>query len=1098
MTSSPRSPVRLTETRYGRLNYLEFDDPIGHSLEVYGEWAQTEIDFLARFIDEGDCVVDIGANIGTHTLAFASLVGAKGRVVAIEPQPEVFALLKASVELNGCSQVELHASAVSDAQGTAQLHIPDYMHRHNSGTASLASGAAGRTVVVDCLRIDDLGLDRCAVIKMDIEGWEDRALDGGRELLMRSRPVVYAECNSIDAGWHLIAAAGTSFAAFLHAPLAFNERNHRRNPDNIFGAAQETNLVLVPTERLPEFERELDNVPHLDRVKTLDDLSRAFLRAARYGDKPYSPERSVAIAQRLLEVEKEFYELRARMPMTDSPVAAPVAALAVRTPAQLTRPVHVIVPIYNGFDDFERLVESLFHTHPTPNPLMTFVFIDDGSPDPRIASFLMRDPVFERSDVVRLHNAKNRGFIGTVNRGLEAYCLNESGTDVIILNTDTLVFGNVLAILQDVAYRLPNVATVTPWSNNATIASLLNWPHGGELFTVTQPEDVAQLVEAAAVQTPLVDAPTGVGFCMYMTRQAAQTVGGFDPAFGLGYGEENNWCQHAAKRGFVNLICTEAFVYHHGSVSFGDETKRALLAKNLRLLEDTHPNYHRDVHNYVQGDPLRVARQQVQWAFRRHYRESMALHTVLYMLHSDPSYYGGGTEKHVMALTEHLLANGRTEVMHLYADAARGQFVLRSYFPRAATDTQDSQLVVARYNEEQLYELLHAIAPEIDTLHVHHFLEWPRWLTRALPLFAHARRLLTLHDYFSICPSIRLLGRHGYCQVPSSLSACNACLKDVQHYRDSRIEEWRSTNVHFLEAFDTVLTPSEAARKVLVRGFGTVKSAAEGTLATRAATAITVQPNFILDLPEVLPPIRLGPATAPPRVVFLGAYSEPKGARLVELTAHLMQRRGWDLEIWGTLGQALPPGVTHRTYTTPAELRELGQRFPVEVVVLPATWPETFSFTTFEAALDLRAPVVVGPYGNPPEIVSRFGIGVVLRELTPESFLEAIESCLSSRAALVGRLELFEHHARSLTVENYLRRVYAHLGEPRSARPPLRELPAPASVRGERMSQGTDELAVRYELIDQTNIYFKTRLPGAHAFSKSVGNWLLKKVRASS
>lgn len=1083
-----KSPVRRADTRYGQLAHFEFDDPIGRSLELYGEWAQAEIDFLSRFIHAGDCVVDVGANIGTHTIAFAKLVGTEGRVIAIEPQPEVFQLLEENVRANGLRQVERWSFAVSDAIGIGQLSLPDYSRRHNSGTASLGAGGGGG-VAVELKPIDALELPSCAVLKMDIEGWEDRALKGAVRTLTRCQPVVYAECNSIDAGWHMLQAAGPDFVAFLHAPAAFNEENHQRVPLNIFGGAQETNLLLVPRSRLEGLRADLAAVPHLDAIQSLDDLSQAFLRAGRYGEKVVSPQRTLALARRLEKSERELCALRACRPAP----APPPQALPPE-PARLTKPLTVIIPIYNGFDDFQRLVESLFGAYRVPDPLLTFVFIDDASPDPRIGVFL-GDPVFDRTDVVRLTNVKNRGFIGTVNRGLEMYCLGDGGSDVVLLNTDTLIFGNVLAILQRVARTLPNVASVTPWSNNATIASILNWPHGGDLFAAMEPEEVSRVVETAAIPTRAIAAPTGVGFCMYMTREAVLVVGGLDPIYGKGYGEENHWCQTAARQGFLNVLCTEAFVYHRGSVSFGDETKRRQLEKNMRMLEEAHPAYHRDVAEYLRADPLRGERAQVLWAIRRHYRRVMGLHTTLYLLHSDPFYFGGGTEKHVMGLTEHLLTSGGAEVLHLFPTGAAGEYVLRVFMPRGVSDVQESALLSARFSEDDLYELLCALAPEVDTFHVHHFLGWPRWLTRAIPLFAHARRIVTLHDYYAVCPSIRLLGRHGYCGLPTNLVDCNECLHSVHGVSDVRIEDWRTANAHFLGDFDLVLTPSEAARKTLIRGFGSVAAPGQGSLGSRIVQAVKVVPNFVLDMPHELPAVRPGPAGSPSRVVFLGAFSEPKGARLVELTSEEAAGRGWSYEVWGAIGARLPAGVVHRTYTNSRELRALGAEFPVDVVVLPATWPETFSFTTYEAALDLRAPVVVGPYGNPPSVVAQFGIGVVLRELTAEAFLEAVSSALSRRGELVERLEAFEQHARGLTIDDYVRHVYSVLDVRSSVQgAALRALPTPTNTP-RQVDVPSREVALRHLLADRANLFVKTHAPAVHAYGRRFGGWIFNKVK---
>lgn len=776
----------------------------------------------------------------------------------------------------------------------------------------------------------------------------------------------------------------------------------------------------------------------------------------------------------------------------------PAVELAgARAPAKrvrLSRKVHVIVPVYNGFEDFQRLIESLFSAHPAPNPLLTFVFIDDASPDPKIKSFL-ESAAFERSDVIRLANESNRGFIGTVNRGLEEYCLAQGGSDVIILNTDTLVFGNVLAVLQDVAMRLPRVASVTPWSNNATIASMLCWPHGAHLPAALSPEVVASVVENAAIETPLADSPTGVGFCMYMKREAALLVGGFDAGYGKGYGEENDWCQKAARLGYVNVICTEAFVYHHGSASFGDETKRRQLEINMRRLGDAHPSYHSDVQRYLAADPLRAQRSRALWALRAHFRRSARLHTVLFMLHSDPSYYGGGTEKHVMALTDHLLESGGVEVMHLFPSDGGSRFNLRTYLPRGITGRQEGPLFACRFNQEDLFELLRAVAPEVDTLHVHHFLGWPRWLTGAISLFKHARRILTLHDYYSVCPSIRLLGRAGYCDVPIDLLVCNECLREVHGIRTVTIEEWRLANARMLQEFDFVITPSAAARAVIAKGLALVRPTAEGNSSHRASPEIEVVPNFVLDLPERLPPVCQEPASERPRVVFLGAYAEHKGAGLFDATAREAAHRGWRIEVWGALGQSLPGGVAHRTYTTSQELRQLGLQYPVDVVVLPAIWPETYSFTAFEAALDLRAPIVVGPYGNPRDLVERHGIGIALPSLTPEAYLMAVSRCLARRAAFAERLQAFEIYSRELSVASYFTRVYAHLREPRGATfSSNRQLPVP--VNSAHLEEPAPvERPLRHQLVDHANHYVKSYAPIVHSCGRFLGQWVARRGR---
>ena len=1081
MPSQNEIAVGTADTRHGQMRFLEADDPIGASLREYGEWAQAELDLLSQLVQPGDLVLDVGASFGTHALALAGAVGPTGRVVAVEPQPAVRALLEWNVESAGLSgRVQVLALAASESRGTAQLAVPDYSRRHNSGTASLLPVSGLDTVEVQTDRLDGLGLDACALIKLDIEGAEESALNGAAGLLQRQRPLVYAECNSVERGWRVMSLAGPSYRAWLHAPPAFNPDNHRRNARNIFGEAHETNLLLVPAEREPALRETLERAGALQPLSSLDDLAAAFARALRYGEQEARPESAPALVRQVRALERA---LRFRPSSPGGGQETPAPATDKR---RLLRPLSVLVPVYNGFNVFELLARSLFEAYPTPDPLLRFVFIDDASPDPSVRQFLA-SALFERPDVVRLENTANRGFIGTVNRGLERFALGADGTDVVILNADTQVYGRLFETLQEVAYRLPNVASVTPLTNNGTIASLLNWPEGGDLHSLLDPALVASAVEEASHRAPQVDLPTGVGFCMYMTRAAVEAVGGFDPVFGKGYGEENHWCLTAASRGFVNLLTTEAFVYHHGSQSFGDEVRRQYLEKNLALLNSFHPGYAADVDAFVRRDPLRHVRTQVSWAVRARAKQQFGLRTVLYALHTDPRYHAGGTERHVMGLTASLLREGRTEVWHLFPEGPGGQWIVRCHLPRPLGAPDDEpEFLTLRYEPDQLLELLSAVGPEVDVLHVQHSLHAPSWMRQAPGLFPNARKILTLHDYHAICPTIRAMAAGAHCGIPSNVAECNRCLREQQGLGHVRMEDYRRTHAAWLQQFDRVLTPSEAARRVLERGFAAVAAPGAGTLAALVGHRIQAVANF---LPGEVPPDRQPPPPRPSshrrRVVFLGAYADFKGAALFEAAVPEMQARGWTPEIWGTLGRELPPGVVHRAYRNSGELQALAQAFPADAVAVPALWPETFSFTTWEAVLDVGAPVVVGPGGNPPEVVRAHGVGRVLESLTPGALVSGLQEVLDRREQYAaGFAPLFEA-AKALTADAYREALYgpAVPGAPA----PAATLPAPAAPRITHGGPGSPPL--RYALVDLTNSFLKNSTPSLHAYGKQLGAW---------
>src|SRR5579863_4533435 len=131
------------ETRNGSMYFLPDDDPIGKSLTEYGEWAQGEIDFLSAVIGRSSSVVDVGAYLGTHTLAFARRVGSRGSVRAFEPQPAIFALLERTLDRNDCSNVI--ATCVGLAGSAGEMIVPtiDYNSHVNAGAVALMRPGTG-------------------------------------------------------------------------------------------------------------------------------------------------------------------------------------------------------------------------------------------------------------------------------------------------------------------------------------------------------------------------------------------------------------------------------------------------------------------------------------------------------------------------------------------------------------------------------------------------------------------------------------------------------------------------------------------------------------------------------------------------------------------------------------------------------------------------------------------------------------------------------------------------------------------------------------------------------------------------------------------
>ena len=264
--------------------------------------------------------------------------------------------------------------------------------------------------------------------------------------------------------------------------------------------------------------------------------------------------------------------------------------------------IDVIIPIYNACEDVVCCVDSV-RRHTAAD--CRIVLIDDCSTDERIATFLASLEAEADARIVLLKNPGNVGFVGTVNRGMSL-----SRNDVVLLNSDTIVTAGWLKKLRRCADSDSLIGTITPFSNNAEICSFPLFCQNNSLDGV----DIAAVNRAMeAVAIPLYpEIPTAVGFCMYVRRALLDKIGLFDAeTFGLGYGEENDFCMRAIDAGYRHVLCDDTFVAHVGSRSFSAKTE-ALKATNSQLLFAKHPHYLGMVQRFIAEDPIAPLRARAQ------------------------------------------------------------------------------------------------------------------------------------------------------------------------------------------------------------------------------------------------------------------------------------------------------------------------------------------------------------------------------------------------------------------------------------------------------------------------------------------------------
>ena len=215
--------------------------------------------------------------------------------------------------------------------------------------------------------------------------------------------------------------------------------------------------------------------------------------------------------------------------------------------------------------------------------------------------------------------------------------------DVIWLNSDTEVFDFWIDRLVKVATVDKTIATVTSLTNNSTISSYPKTLDDNYLPLEISDRELDELCSHFSPETFIL-APTGVGCCMYVSRDALDSCGDLDEvSFGKGYGEENDLCQRFEKEGYKNVLSPTVFVRHYGAISFGAKAQK-IQSENLKRLLKKYPNYSLDVQKWIMSDPLLAARVKLDsLRIKRKYQG-----VVLNVCHEK----GGGTTKFIKELSD--------------------------------------------------------------------------------------------------------------------------------------------------------------------------------------------------------------------------------------------------------------------------------------------------------------------------------------------------------------------------------------------------------------------------------------------------------------
>jgi GT2 family glycosyltransferase/glycosyltransferase involved in cell wall biosynthesis len=586
--------------------------------------------------------------------------------------------------------------------------------------------------------------------------------------------------------------------------------------------------------------------------------------------------------------------------------------------------VDVVIPVYRGLEETQRCLHAVLADRAAP--LGRILVVEDRSPEADLIAWLQH--LAKTGVITLLRNKRNLGFVASVNRGMAEAARN----DVVLLNSDTEVPKGWLRRLAAQAYAQPRVASVSPFSNNATICGYPDDRGGAMAFghDVATLDDLCQTVNAARS----IAVPTTVGFCMYIRRAALDAVGAFNAErFREGYGEENDFCLRATAKGWTHRLACDSFVYHQGQVSFGDRRDQLAQRAQALLCEDF-PDYPERVARHVQrGDvtPFRFALS--AGLFRK-----AAVPVILMVSHD----LGGGVRRHIDMLVSRFHTRAR---MLLLEGTDRGARLSIPALPHHPTLT----LPADRTND--LLTLLQSF--NVSRVHIHHLIGMDldiQQLIRDLNVPFDT----TVHDYYPICPQRNLLPWEEslYCGEPGP-AVCNACIADANDVdRGARdILSWRLQHAWQLTDADRVLCPSKDVKARLSR--------------YQLARHAVVIPHEEQTAPSWdITPRR--PSGASLRVALIGTLANVKGNRMVAAVAGAARRKRLSIHLIGATDENFPPAALGQISQTGAyqesDLPALLRESKPHVVWFASTAPETYSFT-LTVAINTGLPIVATDLG---------------------------------------------------------------------------------------------------------------------------------------
>ena len=650
----------------------------------------------------------------------------------------------------------------------------------------------------------------------------------------------------------------------------------------------------------------------------------------------------------------------------------------------LNETIDIIIPVFNELVLLPPLCKSIVDN--TLSPYRLFI-IDDCSTEKDVYPFLNKFKLDHPQLTIEIiQNKKHIGFINSVNQVVQ-YTKN----NFVILNCVHELPTGWLERLMHPILENKSIASTTPFTADDLIHryfDLLDIKDNDINFSVNKLDRFFQnLIPINEIHNIY----TGFGFCMGVNKLIFDEIGLFDNNSSRAeYGDEAEWCIKAAKKGYRNIFVPNLFVYHHKNRTLFDDIKQQPNSglTTIQLQNEAVQN------KFLNGYPLREISQ-----FLILYMLSTDQCKCKRILFIDHDLGGGANVYRINYIKKELYAGN--QIFLFTFNYHRKIFELR-FLQNNLTLSFESN------NLEQIKNVLTKYVG-IDNIVLSETVSFPN-ISALLDIIlslqeSHSATLSTLiHDFFCICPCYTLLDNTTtFCGPPDSVSTCLACLPQNNQdfrifYKKPDIIFWRRKWNYVLNRSNEIICFSNSSKDILLKAYPNIEHDKILVIphSPEHLSSCLLQQENVKNYTTETSTLTIG---------ILGSIQIPKGASIIAkmLTIIEEENRNVQIIIIGDISPTLHS--KHLKITgkyTHDRLQHIISNNNIDIFLIPAIWPETFSYTT-EEIMQMGFPLAVFNLGAPAERAARYAKGFILSKIDPRTALDEISNYMITSLNLIKK-----------------------------------------------------------------------------------------------